>query len=51
MNRFPFPADLPPIELMMYITTGEVHILYIKYKFYLLILDLHSLLDWKMSPV
>ncbi|KAF9568051.1 kinase-like protein [Agrocybe pediades] len=23
MNRFPFPADLPPIELMMYITTGE----------------------------
>ncbi|RDB24769.1 MAP kinase kinase MKK2/SSP33 [Hypsizygus marmoreus] len=22
-NRFPFPNDLPPIELMMYITTGE----------------------------
>ncbi|PPQ77207.1 hypothetical protein CVT25_011053 [Psilocybe cyanescens] len=22
-NRFPFPSDLPPIELMMYITTGE----------------------------
>ncbi|KAJ7772596.1 STE/STE7 protein kinase [Mycena maculata] len=22
-NRFPFPADLPPIELMMYITAGE----------------------------
>ncbi|KAH9485173.1 MAP kinase kinase skh1/pek1 [Psilocybe cubensis] len=22
-NRFPFPPDLPPIELMMYITTGE----------------------------
>ncbi|KAF5321535.1 hypothetical protein D9619_002002 [Psilocybe cf. subviscida] len=22
-NEFPFPADLPPIELMMYITTGE----------------------------
>ncbi|KAJ7647095.1 STE/STE7 protein kinase [Roridomyces roridus] len=22
-NRFPFPADLPPIELMMYITQGE----------------------------
>lgn len=23
-NRFPFPSDLPPIELMMYITQGEV---------------------------
>jgi len=23
-NRFPFPNDLPPIELMMYITQGEV---------------------------
>jgi mitogen-activated protein kinase kinase len=23
-NRFPFPSDLGPIELMMYITTGEV---------------------------
>lgn len=22
-NRFPFPPDLPPIELMMYITNGE----------------------------
>ncbi|KAI3618693.1 ste ste7 protein kinase [Moniliophthora roreri] len=22
-NRFPFPSDLPPIELMMYITSGE----------------------------
>jgi len=22
-NRFPFPNDLPPIELMVYITTGE----------------------------
>ncbi|KAF5393424.1 hypothetical protein D9757_000775 [Collybiopsis confluens] len=22
-NRFPFPNDLPPIELMMYITTGD----------------------------
>ncbi|CAK5281802.1 unnamed protein product [Mycena citricolor] len=22
-NRFPFPPDLPPIELMMYITAGE----------------------------
>jgi len=22
-NRFPFPSDLPPIELMMYITAGE----------------------------
>jgi len=22
-NRFPFPSDLGPIELMMYITTGE----------------------------
>ncbi|KAF8973135.1 kinase-like domain-containing protein [Flammula alnicola] len=22
-NEFPFPSDLPPIELMMYITTGE----------------------------
>ncbi|KAJ7442195.1 hypothetical protein B0H11DRAFT_2251633 [Mycena galericulata] len=22
-NRFPFPSDLPPIELMMYITQGE----------------------------
>ncbi|KAK7053484.1 Protein kinase C signaling pathway involved MAPKK protein [Paramarasmius palmivorus] len=22
-NRFPFPNDLPPIELMMYITSGE----------------------------
>ena len=27
-NRFPFPSDLPPIELMMYITTGEVIVLY-----------------------
>lgn len=25
-NRFPFPNDLPPIELMMYITAGEVRI-------------------------
>ncbi|KAG6866728.1 hypothetical protein C0991_011387 [Blastosporella zonata] len=25
-NRFPYPNDLPPIELMMYITTGEVSI-------------------------
>lgn len=23
-QRFPFPPDLPAIELMMYITTGEV---------------------------
>jgi mitogen-activated protein kinase kinase len=23
-NKFPFPSDLPPIELMMYITQGEV---------------------------
>ncbi|KAF8650448.1 hypothetical protein AX16_005250 [Volvariella volvacea WC 439] len=23
-NKFPFPNDLPPIELMMYITTGDV---------------------------
>lgn len=23
-NRFPFPIDLPPIELMIYITQGEV---------------------------
>ena len=28
-NRFPFPNDLPPIELMMYITTGEVRPSYI----------------------
>jgi mitogen-activated protein kinase kinase len=25
-NRFPFPPDLPPIELMMYITNQEVSI-------------------------
>lgn len=23
-NKFPFPNDLPPIELMMHITTGDV---------------------------
>ena len=26
MNRFPFPADLPAIELMMYITASEVRL-------------------------
>lgn len=25
-NRFPFPSDMPPIELMIYITQSEVRI-------------------------
>lgn len=27
-NRFPFPNDLPPIELMVYITQNEVYLGY-----------------------
>jgi serine/threonine protein kinase len=27
-KRFPFPNDVPPIELIMYITQGEVRIIF-----------------------
>jgi mitogen-activated protein kinase kinase len=30
-NRFPFPSDMPPIELMIYITQSEVRISFLYY--------------------
>lgn len=47
-NRFPFPSDIGPIELMIHITSGEVNVITVQCRCCPLISDI-SLPDSRMN--